>query len=84
MIKKIAFLGILASQLSVLALASMPIPTCYPCLVGPSPVASASVKSMPIPTCYPCVVTPATSTTAVKSMPIPTCYPCVVNPTPAR
>ena len=59
MIKKIAFFGILASQLSTVALASIPIPKCYPCLVGPTPVASASVKSIPIPSCYPCVVNPA-------------------------
>ncbi len=59
MIKKIAFFGILASQLSTVALASVPIPTCYPCLVGPAPVATSSLKSVPIPTCYPCVVNPA-------------------------
>jgi hypothetical protein len=59
MIKKIAFLGILASQLSVMALASMPIPTCYPCSVTPATTSSSSAKSMPIPTCYPCSVTPA-------------------------
>jgi hypothetical protein len=81
MIKKIAFLGILASQLSVLALASIPIPPCYPCLVGPAPVASSSVKSIPIPPCYPCIVAPAP---VAKSIPIPPCYPCVVTPAPIR
>ncbi len=81
MIKKIAFFGILVSQLSTLALASIPIPSCYPCLVGPVPVASNSVKSIPIPSCYPCIVTPAP---AAKSIPIPSCYPCVVNPAPVR
>ena len=58
MIKKIAFFGILASQLSIVALASVPIPKCYPCLVGPAAVAAPSVKSVPIPKCYPCVVNP--------------------------
>ena len=59
MIKKIAFFGILASQLSTLTLASVPIPKCYPCLVGPATtVAASSVKSVPIPKCYPCAVNP--------------------------
>ncbi len=45
MFKKIALVGFLASQFAGLALASMPLPTCYPCGKAASTKTSAPAKT---------------------------------------
>ena len=45
MFKKIALVGFLASQFAGLALASMPLPTCYPCSSAQTAKPHAPAKS---------------------------------------